>query len=435
MDEEIANEELTPNRMTQIRMELEQESARPDDSNRHLPGDEPAPADTHMNILQSLLDLEAAQTPQRLGPVGQQPRRALEQTVRRRAVACADRLTDIGHSYLEAARRLGVMPRTLRYWREACRTEMPPQPLGRPLTPLDSAQHQAVISLLDTVGPGLGVPSLRRHFDAMTRANLDDLVKDYRRCWRAANPRLLHVLHWQRPGTVWAADFAQTPYLIDGHYRYALAVRDLASGLQLLWQPVAALTAEALLAELPLLFALHGAPWILKTDNGSAFIAEVVRWYLQHAGVHQLFSPPLSPAYNGSIEASIGSMKKRTQRHSELAGHDGIWTSSDLDRARIEANTTARPRRLHGLTPQQVWDARPPLDAEEHARFDATVAQLQIEARIERGLFIDEPLTRAEQAAVDRVAFSRALVAHDLLLFRRRSIPPQITRPKVAIQG
>ena len=84
VDEEIANAELTPNRMTQIRMELEQESDRPDDSDRHLPGDEPAPADTHMNILQSLVDLEAAQTPQRLGPAGQQPRRALEQTVRRR---------------------------------------------------------------------------------------------------------------------------------------------------------------------------------------------------------------------------------------------------------------------------------------------------------------------------------------------------------------
>jgi hypothetical protein len=37
VDEEIANEELTPNRMTQIRMELEQESARPDDGDRHLP--------------------------------------------------------------------------------------------------------------------------------------------------------------------------------------------------------------------------------------------------------------------------------------------------------------------------------------------------------------------------------------------------------------
>ena len=59
--------------MTQIRMELEQQSARPDDSDRHLPSDEPDPADTHMNILQSLVDLEAARSPQRWR-AGQQPR-------------------------------------------------------------------------------------------------------------------------------------------------------------------------------------------------------------------------------------------------------------------------------------------------------------------------------------------------------------------------
>src|SRR5439155_21463355 len=139
-----------------------------------------------------------------------------------------------------------------------------------------------------------------------------------------------------------------------------------------------------------------GAPWILKTDNGSAFIAEVVRWNLQRAHVYQLFSPPLSPQYNGAIEATIGGAKKRTERYSELAGRPGQWLTSDHDLARIEANTLTHPRRLHGLTAQQTWDARPPLTLEERARFDATVAQLQTEARVERGLMIDELLTRTE---------------------------------------
>jgi transposase-like protein len=422
-------------------MELENDLARPTDHDGlRLPSEVPAPADPHMTILQTLFNLQAADTPLRLGPAGQQPRRQLEQLVRLRAVEFTRQLTDLGYRHCEAARRLGVNQRTLRHWtgeltpslRGPASLVLPPA-LGRPLTQSDAAQQQAVISVLDTVGPGLGVPTLRRHFDGMARAEIDALLKQYRRCWRAANPRLLHVLTWRKPGSVWAADFAEAPCLIDGHYRYLLAVRDLASGQQLLWQPVADLTADTLLAELPLLFALHGTPWILKTDNGSAFIADVLRWYLQRWGVRQLFSPPLTPAYNGSIEASIGSLKKRTQRQSDLAGHPGHWTTADIDAARIEANTTARPRRLHGRTPQHVWDSRLPLDMDHRERFETTVELRQTEARLELGLAIDEPLTRAEQAAVDRVALSRALVAHDLLLFRRRRIPPRITRPKVAI--
>jgi hypothetical protein len=212
-------------------------------------------------------------------------------------------------------------------------------------------------------------------------------------------------------------------------------VRDLASGQQLLWCPVPALTAEVLLLELPLLFARHGAPWVLKTDNGSAFIADVVRWYLQRAGVYQLFSPPLCPSYNGSIEASIGSLKTRTQQHSDWAGHPGVWTAADVEAARLAANTTARPRRLHGRAPDQVWRARAPLTAQQHADFADEVERCRGEARRERDLTVDEVLSRAEQAAVDRVALARAFVAHDLLLFRRRRILPRITRPKAAIRG
>jgi transposase len=392
-----------------------------------------------MNVLHRLLNLHAAPAPPRLGAAGQQPRRQLEQTVRQRTVEVANRLTELGCGHAEAAQRLGVNERTLRSWRatfrQACSAALPTPLLGRPLAIAAPAQQQSVRAWLDEVGPGVGVPTLRRRFEGITRAELDELVKDCRRQWRAANMRALHVLKWQRPGVVWAADFATAPCLIDGRYPYLLAVRDLASGLQLLWQPVIALTADVLRNELALLFALHGVPWILKTDNGSAFIADVTRWFLQSASVHQLFSPPRCPSYNGSIEASIGALKRRTQLQSDHAGQPGLWTSDHLAAARDQANAAARPRRLHGQSPQQAWDARTPLTAEERNVFAATLAQCQTEARLERGLHPEQPLTRAQQAAVDRVAFSRALVAHDLLLFRRRRIPPKITRPKLAIQA
>ena len=422
--------------MPQIRRELERDLARPADlGGLGLAIEMPAQPDVHMTILQTLVELKAAATRPRQGPLGQQPRRELEEVVRLRVVQLARRLTDQGYDHAEAARRLGVHERTLRSWNSLHRADRPVPALGRPLAASEPAQQQAVFSWLDTIGPGVGVPSLRTHFDGLARAELDDLLKTYRRCWRADHPRLVHVLDWRRPGTVWAMDFAEAPVAIDDRYRYLLAVRDLASGQQLLWQPVDAPTAEVVLAELSGLFALHGAPWVLKTDNGSAFIADALRWYLHRCAVDQLFSPPRTPAYNGSIEASIGSLKNRTERLSELVGHPGRWTGATVAAACLEANTTARPRRLRGLTPDQVWQARRPLTTAERLAFRATVEQFRAQAEFERGLPPPEHWTRQQRAAVDRVALRRALVAHDLLGFRRRRILPRIMRPKAAIEG
>jgi transposase InsO family protein len=412
----------TKRRLAQIRTELEQDLARP------------AQPDVHMSVLQAILELPATKTTARRGAAGQRPRRELEHVVRLRAVQFAERLLEHGYCHSEVAERLGLNVRTLRSWHPSGGGDGLVLPLGRPPMPADAAQRQAVFSCLDTLGPGVGVPRLRSQFTDLARAELDDLLKGYRCCWRAAHPRLVHVLHWQRPGTVWAMDFAQAPCLIDGRDRYLLAVRDLASGQQLLWQPVPSLTAAVVLAELPLLFALHGAPLVLKTDNGSAFRADELRWLLQRCGVGHLFSPPWTPGYNGAIEASIGSLKKRTEEESVRAGHAGLWTGADVESARVVANTAARPRRLHGRTPAEVWEARRARTPVERAQFQATVDRFRTEAMSEQGL-TPEALPWNKQAAIDRVGFRRALVAHDLLLFQRRRIPPRIPRPKSATKG
>jgi len=44
---------------------------------------------------------------------------------------------------------------------------------------------------------------------------------------------------------------SKAPGLIDGRYPYLFAVRDLASGMQLHWEPVVAMTAEETMAALP----------------------------------------------------------------------------------------------------------------------------------------------------------------------------------------
>ena len=101
---------------------------------------------------------------------------------------------------------------------------------------------------------------------------------------------------------------------IDGRCPHLLAVRDLASGQRLLWRPVDDVDGAAVRQALLSLFALHGAPLVLKTANGSPFGDGATERYLHGCGVIPLFSPPHTPRYNGSVEAGIGSLKTRTER-------------------------------------------------------------------------------------------------------------------------
>jgi transposase InsO family protein len=185
--------------------------------------------------------------------------------------------------------------------------------------------RRAILAYLKLTGPGIGVPRLQDHFADVPRAELADLVARYRAVCRARHPMWQRVLHWQTPGRVWAADFTEASCAgaASTLLPYVLAVRDLASGLMLAWQPLPALTEEVTRAALACLFALDGAPLVLKLDNGSAFRAARLQEYLQDSGVIPLYSPPACPGYNGAIEAAIGSLKTRTEEHAGLRGRSG----------------------------------------------------------------------------------------------------------------
>ncbi|HJZ54574.1 MAG TPA: transposase family protein [Gemmataceae bacterium] len=136
--------------------------------------------------------------------------------------------------------------------------------------------RNAVIHFLDVHGPHVGVPLLRTCFPAMIRAELTDLLVRYRRMWRERNRVPLRVLSWSAVGSVWAIDFTGPRPAIEGRYPYLLAVRDLASGSQLLWRPVEAATGQVARDALATLFAEHGAPLVVKCDNGSPFTSAAV---------------------------------------------------------------------------------------------------------------------------------------------------------------
>jgi hypothetical protein len=333
----------------------------------------------------------------------------------------------------EVARRLGVGERTLRHWEAADRAgQLQARPRGRPVGRSGRDDRQQVVDFLDVVGPGVGLPTLQAVFQPLPRAELADLLGRYRRVWVRRYRRQTEVLHWQRVGAVWALDFAAPPAPVDGLYPFVLAVRDLASGQQLLWQPVGDATAATACAALTRLLVQHGAPLVLKLDNGSAIRAVETQRLLGVWKVTSLYSPVCRPAYNGAIEAGIGSLKSRTDEQAARQGRAGAWSWDDLEAARLRGNELSRPRGAHGPTPDQLWSARPVLADEEREGFLATLARQQEELGLAPGAAQEDELTEREEARRRREAIRRTLVAHGILCVTRRSIPLPITLRKVA---
>ena len=346
------------------------------------------------------------------------------------AVDASQLARDAGLTLQETARRLGVAPRTLRYWRrDSCQR---PCRRGRPRLTVTAAQRREVLLFLHEVtGPAVGLPSLQAWFPRVPRCILAELLRRYRRVWRRRWTVSGWKLTWRRAGAVWAMDFSQAPQLIDGRYDTIFAVRDLGSRKQLAWLPVAGERAEDVHPALHQLFRQHGPPLVLKSDNGSAFISQEVRSLLRSWNVEPLFSPPRRPRYNGALERSNATLKTYTHQHAVRQGHPLAWTTDDLAEAQELANTLPRPWGWEGPSPEDKWRERAPIEDAERSELANELARQREKANEDIGLDDAVPLTRAVEARRDRLALSRALQAMGLLELQRTSHP----RPKAKRKG
>ena len=296
-----------------------------------------------------------------------------------------------------------------------------------PVNLLDPEVRNGAIHLIEGAGPQTGVAVVRAAYPTMARGEVKNLLARYRRIWRKDHRRLLHVLHWSRPGAVWAMDHTEPNCRVDGLYRYILNIRDLASGMQLVWLPMEDQSAALADYTLEALFHQYGPPLVLKSDNGSPFIAEDTLKLLNRWNVFPLFSPPLTPQYNGSLEASNGVMKVCADHQAARQGRPGHWTCDDLEAAQWFANHVFRPWGEHGPTRRQVWEQRLPISDDERSAFGRSLAEHREAVRLADKIPLEETLGRAAQAKVDRVAIRRALVECGILTFTRRSITPPVT--------
>lgn len=359
----------------------------------------------------------------------QGPRREQECQARREAVRFVEEQSS---SCRRAALCLRVSSRTLASWkRRKVRGELVPRLRGRPCREVTHGERVSVETLLDETGPRLGLPTLQACCSDVPRCVLAYLLAGYRRQFQAEHRLVVETLRWLCPGSVWAIDHSQPPRPIDGCFSQILAVRDLASGMQLAWTPVADAMAAEALPVLEALVAEHGPPLVLKSDNGSAFISQQFAEWLARWQIVPLFSPVRMPRYNGACEAGIGGMKRRTE--TIAAHHDRLidWTCDDLFAALVWANEDHYPHGLVAGTAAARFAARPTLGTAERNTFRAAVVQSEQELYA-AACTAGDALTDKLRAVFHRRAVRRALVEHDDLSITRRSIPQPIHSAKCA---
>ena len=333
--------------------------------------------------------------------------RQAEQDFRCRVARVVERCR--GHAtYRQVANRIHVPERTLRAWRRTSQEE--PKMRGRPPCGAAVDRRRQVISFLQRVsGPAIGLPALRALFPDQRRCILADLLRRYRRVWRRRQQRKGYRLQWHRPGAIWAMDHSEATQLIDGQYEQIFAVRDLASHRQLAWRAVPSTGAAEACEILEELFARHGPPLVMKSDNGSAFIAEVMQELLRRHRVTPLLSPKRRPQYNGALERANSTHKVYTHQHAVADGHARYWTAKDLDAARDLANTVTRPWGHQGPSPDQAWQQREPITDQQRNEFARELESQRNVACTELGFTDRENRTPIQQDRIERLAISQTL--------------------------
>lgn len=344
------------------------------------------------------------------------------------ALAYARVAEDQGISRLHVAASLDLSPRTLSSWRSRWKKNRLPCKLrGRPCRALEPFHRAQILEFLKLHWPHACILALRRAFPEVATRALEDLHRRYSRFRRRKDGELLYSLTWLNPGRVWAADYSETPCLVDGLYKKCLLVRDLASGKTLEVLPVdeesAAHTRNLLLR----LFLQYGPPLVLKSDNGSTLTAALVAELLDRYGVIPLVSPPYWPRYNGACEAGNGSIK--TRAHHIAAAHDRVddWCCDDLEAARIMANELVRPGRYGGVSPQTAWDGKTAITEEERESFKKRLQNFREAGLIQLGEQISSDATNRQWedalAKCERDAVRRTLESSGLLVERRKRVP------------
>jgi transposase InsO family protein len=219
-----------------------------------------------------------------------------------------------------------------RLWRpgEQYRDTVVPHRLGRRRRTLTALQRRAIMLLLRR-HPDWGVATLRRALPGLPRNTTTRYVRRLRRVQRRRRRRYWRVLRWHLEGAVWAIDGTWLDQPVAPFGRRALIVVELHSRKVLVLRAVAGERAVAAEQVLAALIAEHGAPLVLKLDNGSAFTARRFAKFCKAHGISLLYSPVRRPRYNGTCEVRGRWAKRDALAAAQARGASAGLCQADLD--------------------------------------------------------------------------------------------------------
>ena len=138
--------------------------------------------------------------------------------------------------------------------------------------------------------------------------DIEDLVKNCRVCQESrASPPTAPLHPWQWPSQPWSRlhlDFAG-PYMghmyliiVDAHSKWLKA------------HIISTITSEKTIETLRSVFANHGLPQMIVTDNGSSFTSHEFKIFTQKNGIKHVTSALYHPSSNGQAERAVQTVKQ-----------------------------------------------------------------------------------------------------------------------------
>ena len=237
---------------------------------------------------------------------------------------------------------------------------------GRVIVPVKG--RKVVLQDLHEGHPGASrMKSLARSYfwwPGMDR-NIEDIVKGCSPCQLNRNRPSVAPLHpWEWPSRPWARlhiDYAG-PFLnkmflvvVDAHSKWLEAF------------PMANSTSEATIDKLRQIFATHGLPETIVSDNGTCFTSAAFRTFLKQNGIEQINSAPYHPSTNGLAERGVQILKQGLKK---------MKTGSLETRvSRLLAAYRMTPHSTTGVSPAELL-----LGRKVRTRFD--LAKPSIETRV-----------------------------------------------------
>ncbi|XP_060543220.1 uncharacterized protein K02A2.6-like [Pantherophis guttatus] len=172
-----------------------------------------------------------------------------------------------------------------------------------------------VLELLHEGHPGIvRMKSLARSY--VWWPNMDQVISEWvgkcRPCQESRpDPPVAPIREWEKPKGPWGRIHIDFSGPFHGQ-TFLIVVDAFSKWLEIILMP--STTAEAVIKALRKLFATHGLPDTLVSDNGPQFTATLFEGYLAGLGIRHALSAPFHPASNGLAERFVRTGKEALSR-------------------------------------------------------------------------------------------------------------------------